>query len=193
MLTRSTETLKLANVPPIEVVETINGFGIIDGYHRVEAARRLGRSDIRAHVQFYPSENAVIDAAFTANVAHGKPASAIERKKYVLWLYATTKLPQTAIAEKAGIQQSWVSRIIAQARNDTPEKTVNILKVFSRICKRFLSAYTDFMKITHDITAKDAAIFLYDEMKKQGISDTTINDMIVVFKIVEKLQNSKRR
>jgi hypothetical protein len=178
--------IKLANTPPIEVVETVNGYGIIDGYHRVEAARRLGHTDIRAHVQFYVNENDVIDAAFIANIAHGKPASAKERKNYVLWLYITTKLNQTEIAEKAGIQQSWVSRIISEARREKSVKNDDVWKLFTRICKRFIASYKDFNSITAELPIDKAAYYLLDELRKQKVQNSLLQDMIKVMKEVEK-------
>jgi hypothetical protein len=38
-------------LPPVVVFETDDGLLLVDGYHRVEAARRLGRTAVRAQVR----------------------------------------------------------------------------------------------------------------------------------------------
>jgi ParB-like chromosome segregation protein Spo0J len=41
----------LDQLPPVVVFELGDGFLLVDGYHRVEAARRLGRPFVRAQVR----------------------------------------------------------------------------------------------------------------------------------------------
>lgn len=118
----------LQGIPPIEVVHTNNGYAIVDGYHRVEAAETLGCTSLPAHIQSYEDEDAVIDAAFCANLKHGLPASHKDRTAYVLWLNETYEMSQTEIAKKAGISQSRVSRILRKAEKDQErDDTINDL------------------------------------------------------------------
>ena len=44
----------LDQMPPVVVFELGDGFLLVDGYHRVEAARRRGRTFVRAHVRRDP-------------------------------------------------------------------------------------------------------------------------------------------
>lgn len=64
-------------LPPIIVHEATNQ--VIDGTHRVLAARQLGRSTICAVLRSGTVEDAFVEAV-QANVTHGKPLSLSERR-----------------------------------------------------------------------------------------------------------------
>lgn len=106
-------------IPAIECVNTSNGYGIIDGRHRVQAAIERGSEDILAHVQFYASEEDVLEAAFRANLTHGKPASALDRDLYIEWLYCSRNLTQEDIAKRVGVSMRTVARAIRASKNNT--------------------------------------------------------------------------
>jgi len=102
----------LTGIPPLEVVKTASGYGLIDGRHRREAARVLKRAKILVHVGTYANEDAVIEAAFRANLTHGLKASMEDRIAYARWLYDNFDLSQADMAKKLGVSQPTVSRII---------------------------------------------------------------------------------
>lgn len=102
-------------LPPIEVVLMQEGFLVIDGYHRLERAKRKGEPTIRCHTGTYTSEYQVMYAAFQANMQHGLPANSITRTAFALWLYLTpdelgNTLSMRAAAKKAGISEQAVSK-----------------------------------------------------------------------------------
>ena len=72
--------------PPI-IVAHIDGWTVLrDGFHRVEAATRLGYESIGAQV-FYPEHGADLFAtAFALNVKHGRPLTLRDRKTYAVAL-----------------------------------------------------------------------------------------------------------
>src|SRR5215211_7126833 len=55
--------------PPLVVTPKEDGYAIVDGFHRYEAARRLGLTDLPCQVR--PS--AGYPDAFEANIKHGLP------------------------------------------------------------------------------------------------------------------------
>lgn len=64
-------------LPPILVYEPSNE--VVDGIHRVMAARQLGLATIRGRVLQGPEDEAYI-AGVSANIAHGKPLTVAERR-----------------------------------------------------------------------------------------------------------------
>src|SRR6266516_1373727 len=100
-----------ATWPKILVTRTEEyGLIVIDGYHRREAGLRQQLAEIRATLRAFANENAVIEAAFEANLHHGIPASATTRSDYAYWLFCTyPDLPQKEIAQRVGVKPSTVN------------------------------------------------------------------------------------
>jgi ParB-like chromosome segregation protein Spo0J len=109
--------------PPIETTLTDRGYVLIDGYHRVEAAKKKGMEALRAESKTYPDENAIIDATFRANFKHGLKASVENRSQYARWLHLTyPNMTQQEIADRCQIKQATVSKAIARAEEKPGEK-----------------------------------------------------------------------
>jgi transcriptional regulator with XRE-family HTH domain len=101
--------------PAIKVTATTAGHLLIDGYHRQEAAIRKNEPLIPAVIQRYATLQDVVEAAFRANLFHGKQASEESRGNYAYWLYCTYKgISQEEIAARTGISQPAVSKAIAK-------------------------------------------------------------------------------
>jgi ParB-like chromosome segregation protein Spo0J len=101
--------------PPILISKTDIGYVVIDGYHRLEAARLKGMTEIRATSKTYKNEQELIEAVFQANLKHGLKSSPENRSNYAYWLHITyPKMEQQEIAARAGIKQATVSKAIAR-------------------------------------------------------------------------------
>jgi hypothetical protein len=61
----------LDQMPPVVVFELSEGLLLVDGYHRVEAARRLGRTVVRAQVRRGSREDALRFAVDLAAAERG--------------------------------------------------------------------------------------------------------------------------
>jgi|SRR5579872_1153551 len=93
----------------------VDGYIVIDGYHRWRAAQIKDLQLIRAVEVTYKDTNQIIDAAFRANMTHGLKASISTRGDYAFWLHVTfPTYPQDEIAKRAGLTQGTVSRAIAK-------------------------------------------------------------------------------
>lgn len=135
--------------PPIAVTKTDIGYLIIDGYHRLEAARAKGLTSLKATSKTYRSENEVIEATFRANLVHGLPASAQNRSNYAYWLHVTyPDMEQKEIAQRAGITQPAVSVAIsrreAREREEAPRAQgepveINMDEAYGVVFKTFKS------------------------------------------------------
>lgn len=99
---------------PVRVTSTSLGYLLYDGYHRREAAKRLGLGGLKATCRTFKTENDVIEATFRSNLTHGLKASVETRSDYAYWLHITYKLTQEEIAKRVGITQSAVSRAITR-------------------------------------------------------------------------------
>lgn len=79
----------LDQMPPVVVFEIGDGLLLVDGYHRVEAARRLGRTVVRAEVRQESLEDALRFAADLAaaerGVTKGQALDAIRRRSGKRW------------------------------------------------------------------------------------------------------------
>lgn len=69
-------------LPPVVAFDIDEGYLLADGFHRVEAAKRLGREEIEAEVKEGTKQDAEEWAAM-ANLTHGKPLTRAERRKAV--------------------------------------------------------------------------------------------------------------
>ena len=109
----------LDQVPPILVHAAT--MRVIDGVHRVLAARSLGRGSIPA-VMFTGDETAAHVAAVRANVTHGRPLTLAERQA------AATKLLEMVpewsdrrLAVAAGLSARTIARLRQRATADSPQ------------------------------------------------------------------------
>lgn len=99
----------LDRLPPVVVDQRT--MKVIDGVHRVEASRRLGRTEIRA-LLFSGSETEALVVAVQANVRHGKPLTRGERQGAAGDLLR--RCPDRSdrwVAEVCGLSHSTVARI----------------------------------------------------------------------------------
>lgn len=82
-------TQSLDQLPPVVVFTLGDGLLLVDGYHRVEAARRLGRSVVRAEVRHGSRADALRFAANLAAAERGltqdQALAAIRRRSGKRW------------------------------------------------------------------------------------------------------------
>lgn len=114
----------LDQVPPILVhARTMR---VIDGVHRVHAARAKGRSTIRA-VLFEGDDTDAHIEAVRSNVAHGKPLSLAEREEaagHILQLVPAWA--DRRIAVVTGLSPKTVSRLRARATVDNAQSRARL-------------------------------------------------------------------
>jgi ParB-like chromosome segregation protein Spo0J len=104
----------LERLPPIIVNEAT--MTVIDGVHRAEAFRRVGRTEIRA-VLYSGDETGAQVIAVQANVRHGKPLSRVERQAAAVGLLR--RCPDRSdrwIGEVCGLSHSTVARLRVAAQ-----------------------------------------------------------------------------
>lgn len=99
----------LDQVPPIIVRETGGGWSLIDGQHRLTAAKLEDRKTIRAVVVALDDAEA-LEAAVKANTSHGKALTLTERKAAALMLIADTDWSDRRIAAACGLHRITVGK-----------------------------------------------------------------------------------
>lgn len=113
---------KLVGVPPILLTEH---YELIDGYHRVEAAKELKLSSIEAEIHSFPTTEDKIEAAYQANINHGLTAGKEDRASYIQWmtLYRQS-LTSHQMAERAGVSVRTVQRALKKLDQDSEDEGI---------------------------------------------------------------------
>jgi hypothetical protein len=98
--------------PPLKVVRQDAGYSLVDGFHRVEAARNLGLELIRVEVIDAPADGDLHALAFALNVEHGRPLSLTDRRAFAdRLLRAQPYLADREIARRCGLAANTVGAI----------------------------------------------------------------------------------
>jgi ParB-like chromosome segregation protein Spo0J len=109
----------LGDVPPILVQAST--LRVIDGVHRVLAARSIGQATIRA-VMFDGDETAAQIEAVHRNVAHGKPLTLAEREAAAAkFLELAPEWSDRRIATISGLSPKTVGRLRERATEDSAQ------------------------------------------------------------------------
>jgi ParB-like chromosome segregation protein Spo0J len=108
----------LDELPPITLWRPNGKLLLVDGWHRIAAARRLGRTDIEAEVHEGDRTEAMV-AAILANTKHGVPLSMAERNEGIVRL-AQAGWRQNRIARELGLSTTRVNAILQQAEIPVP-------------------------------------------------------------------------
>jgi predicted transcriptional regulator len=163
--------------PAITVTLSIRGYVVIDGYHRWEITKREGFDTIRATCKPFSDENAVIEAAFRANLHHGLKASAENKSDYVFWLHTTyPKMEQKDIAQRVGVTQSAVSKAIARKEEELRQAQQEAEKEdgeqahkqdLQRSCRSFTRVALRFLKEFEELDDRELMQTLQAVIKKR--------------------------
>lgn len=94
------------SLPPVRVQAGTNV--VIDGYHRVEAAVRLGLEDLLVAVEEIDDEALRLEAGL-ANVSHGQPLTRAERNRLAVALVSAYGKPREEVAKLLGMSPSAVT------------------------------------------------------------------------------------
>ena len=100
--------------PPVVVFRDDGTELLVDGFHRVLAYRKAGRSDIEADV-YHGTREEALWYALGANRAHGQRLKSVDKRHAVEMAYrAWPDSSQRRIAQQVGCTQPYVSRIRSQ-------------------------------------------------------------------------------
>jgi hypothetical protein len=114
----------LGDLPPIVVHKP--SMRVIDGVHRVLAARLAGRPTVRG-VLFEGDELAARIEAVRSNVTHGKPLTLAERQSAALGVLGTVPhWSDRRIAEVTGLSPKTVGRLRTRATVDSEQPRVRV-------------------------------------------------------------------
>lgn len=103
--------------PPVLVTLHDGGYLLIDGFHRLEAATRLGRETLACTVE----PDAGYPEAFAANIAHGLTLTIDERKDFVRWLADDEPgLSYRELGRRSGLNHETVKRALTEGADPEP-------------------------------------------------------------------------
>lgn len=105
-----------ARFPPVVVFRAKDTVVLADGFHRVQAYRKAGRTEIEADVHQGGQEEALW-FALGANRAHGQRLSGNDKRRAIEIAYeAWPDLSQRQIAKQVGCTQPYVGQVRAQLK-----------------------------------------------------------------------------
>jgi len=113
---------------PIVVFDTPSGLMLVDGFHRLAAARQLDWSEIKAQIYKGSVQDAFAYACL-ANLKHGKPLTRSEREHAVKeYIVLNAELSDRWIAQDTGLHNDtiskWRQELIANGRLKANEKRI---------------------------------------------------------------------
>lgn len=106
--------------PPISVVDAGEGaFVLVDGFHRMEAARRAGLEQIDAVVLPLAADTELRDLAFDLNSKHGRPLSLSDRCAHAEHLLRRDpRLSDREVGRRAGVAAATAARVRRSLESD---------------------------------------------------------------------------
>jgi len=104
-------------------------YGLIDGQHRVAAAKMLGVTELPAIIQVYETEIESLIASIQYNLAHGLPLSRDDRNAYIRMLQKEHKLSLRDIAGIMRCSHETVRRALEDKPKEKKEKTTKTQEV----------------------------------------------------------------
>lgn len=99
---------------------------VLDGWHRVQAAAKLGKNAIGAIAKRYRTWDAMVAAVATANMTHGMRRTNADKRRSVMLLLETEsgrQLTEREAARRCGVSHTLVQDIVAELagkRNPQP-------------------------------------------------------------------------
>ena len=98
--------------PPLVVVEVDGEHILVDGFHRLEAAKQLGLRDIPVSIVDVPRDGDLVALGFELNSKHGRPLSLADRKEHARHqLCVNPSQSDREISRKTGIAAGTVAAI----------------------------------------------------------------------------------
>lgn len=125
--------------PPILGVDRCNVLRIIDGNHRIQAAKQLKKKMIRAEIR-KATYNEMLFLAFEANSKCGLPLTTKEKRRAVekvLKMEEFTKFSDREIAKRLGVSQALVSKIRNEISSDNRDQMSPTKKTITRRGKTY--------------------------------------------------------
>jgi hypothetical protein len=98
--------------PPLKVVRRHGSYLLVDGYHRLEAAKKLGLGTIRVEVVEASPDADLHELAFELNSTHGRPLSLADRRAFAeRMLRGQPHLADREIARRSGLSANTVGSV----------------------------------------------------------------------------------
>jgi ParB-like chromosome segregation protein Spo0J len=98
--------------PPLSVVRRADRYLLVDGFHRLAAAKNLNLVSVPVTVLEPPDSDDLLALAFSLNAAHGRPLTLSDRRAYSSrLLQAHPERSDQEIGRRAGLAQATVAKL----------------------------------------------------------------------------------
>ncbi len=111
-----------AAFPPIILFHDGNDYWLADGYHRVEAARKIGRETIEAEIREGNTRDAIL-CGIGANASHGLRRSQADKRQAIERLLTDpewSRMSDRKVAEVAKVDHKTVAKVRRELTGEIP-------------------------------------------------------------------------
>lgn len=159
--------------PPIIVTPIGEKYGRIAGKHRIEAARRLQLSGLRAVVRTYSSPAEMYSAMWEDNARNGLPPSTSQRKEYALTLHRLQpQLSLREIGRRAGLPHITVQRALDEMKRKAEETEEDkATRKLIAATEKLKAACNTYLNTMEDLTTEECAELLALACKDEALGE----------------------
>jgi ParB-like chromosome segregation protein Spo0J len=106
--------------PPIKVVKRDDRYLLVDGFHRLTAAKNLGLERIAAEVVQVRGDEDLHALAFQLNALHGRPLTRDDRKAFAARLLEINpECSNREVSRRSGLAQATVAKVRTELEAET--------------------------------------------------------------------------
>ncbi len=141
--------------PPMKTVRLIRRgilgkeeelYGVIDGLHRWEAAKKLELTYVSSEVGTYKNDEHIIAEVLMANLAHGIPANNVTRKALAVRLIDIGGMDIEEIADYVGLSKGTIKILMRKLAGEETEKGNTESSANTVYIQRFIGYFRKFFK-----------------------------------------------
>ena len=173
-LTRLRETDPVEWPPLIVRPNTVGGYDVLDGFHRLAVARELKLVTLRCDVQHDEDALTALLTAFEANSRHGLPLTLKDRKAFARRLYALVPdLSWAELGALAGLSDKTAKAAIT-SHSEIPRQASKERQDAHSALGR---ALRPLIRLDYDLTTRDAQNQLLAEWVREIGSYSEVNEV----------------
>jgi hypothetical protein len=101
--------------PPLKVIKRGDDYLLIDGFHRLAAARNRNLKAVTAEILDLPENGDLHSLAFTLNTAHGRPLTLCDRRAFAARLLrAHPDWSDREVGRRSGLVQPTIAKVLQE-------------------------------------------------------------------------------
>lgn len=170
--------------PPILVTRIGDEYGRVTGKHRIAAAHKLQRKDIKAVIRDYKSIHTLYCDMWEDNIKNGLPLSVKERKEYAVRVHEEElDISLREIGRRAGLPHQTVKTAIEESESQESkeklsEENEKVLKI-SNSCQHIYKSAKTLLKVMEGDSVEHIAsllVIVIEDVNKNAVNAALLKD-----------------